>query len=162
MTWTLQCHKMATHKSGFPQALEIMENLEYHKKKIPCMEKSWNLKKPELSWKNHGILWNNNLCVRQLVCWLPAASSFNYFKMHAWSTCMLLLLHSAFMLSVEKMLLKWEAWGCEFNFSWKLHRWSWKVMEKSWNCVFEFLWEPWQVISQTKWYTIVPQSFTYF
>ena len=22
------------------------------------MEKSWNLKKPELSWKNHGILWN--------------------------------------------------------------------------------------------------------
>ena len=31
-------------KTGFPQALEIMENLENHKK-VPCMEKSWNLKK---------------------------------------------------------------------------------------------------------------------
>ena len=31
--------------TGFPQALEIMENLEIHKK-VPCMEKSWNLKKP--------------------------------------------------------------------------------------------------------------------
>ena len=29
--------------TGFPQALEIMENLENHKK-VPCMEKSWNLK----------------------------------------------------------------------------------------------------------------------
>ena len=25
-------------------------------KKVPCMEKSWNLEKPEYSWKNHGIL----------------------------------------------------------------------------------------------------------
>ena len=33
-------------------------------------------------------------------------SSFNYFKMHAWSTSMLFLLHSAFMLSVVKLLLK--------------------------------------------------------
>ena len=41
--------------AGFPQSLEIMENLEIIKK-IPCMEKSWNLKKPEYSWKNHGIL----------------------------------------------------------------------------------------------------------
>ena len=32
---------------GFPRALEIMENLENYKKKVPCMEKSWNLKKPE-------------------------------------------------------------------------------------------------------------------
>ena len=24
-------------------------------KKVPCMEKSWNLKKTEKSWKNHGI-----------------------------------------------------------------------------------------------------------
>ena len=31
---------------GFPQALEIMENLENHKK-VPCLEKSWNLKNPE-------------------------------------------------------------------------------------------------------------------
>ena len=37
---------------------------------------------------------------------------FNYFKMHVWSTCMLLLLHSAFMLSVVKMLLKGEVGGC--------------------------------------------------
>ena len=25
-------------------------------KKVPCMEKSWNLKITEKSWKNHGIL----------------------------------------------------------------------------------------------------------
>ena len=37
--------------------------------------------------------------------------SFNYFKMHAWSTSMLLLLHSAFMLSVVKILLKGEVGG---------------------------------------------------
>ena len=35
--------------------------------------------------------------------------------MHAWSTSMLLLLHSAFMLSVVKMLLKGEAGGCALN-----------------------------------------------
>ena len=34
----------AMYISGFPQALEIMENLENHKK-VQCMEKSWNLKK---------------------------------------------------------------------------------------------------------------------
>ena len=67
----------------FPQALEIMENLEN------------NLTKP--------------LAVRTLaVFWLLVVSSFNYFKMFAWSTSMLLLLHSAFMLSVVKMLLKGE------------------------------------------------------
>ena len=38
-------------------------------------------------------------------------SSFNYFKMHGWSTSMLLLLHSAFMPSVVKMLLKGEFGG---------------------------------------------------
>ena len=37
--------------------------------------------------------------------------SFNYFKMHAWSSSMLLLLHSAFMLRVVKMLLKGEVGG---------------------------------------------------
>ena len=31
--------------TGFPQALEIMENLKKSLKKAPCMEKSWNLKK---------------------------------------------------------------------------------------------------------------------
>ena len=25
-------------------------------KKVPCMEKSWICKNPELSWQNHGIL----------------------------------------------------------------------------------------------------------
>ena len=35
------------HTTGFPQALEITENLENPLKKVPCMEKSWNLKKPE-------------------------------------------------------------------------------------------------------------------
>ena len=35
--------------------------------------------------------------------------------MHAWSTSMLLLLHSAFMLSVVKMLLKVEVGGCAIN-----------------------------------------------
>ena len=46
--------------------------------------------------------------VRQLVFWLLVVSSFNYFKMHAWSTSMLLLLHSTFMLRVVKLLLKGE------------------------------------------------------
>ena len=43
-------------------------------------------------------------------------SSFIYFKMHAWF-CMLLLLHSAFMLSVVKMLLKGYmlVGGCALN-----------------------------------------------
>ena len=55
-------------------------------------------------------------CFVRLPC--PTASflatggfNFNNFKMHAWSTSMLLLLHSAFMLSVAKMLLKGEV-GC--------------------------------------------------
>ena len=52
-----------------------------------------------------------HLCVRQLVFWLLVVSSFNYFKMHAWSTSMLLLLHSAFMLSVLNLLLKGEISG---------------------------------------------------
>ena len=34
---------------GFPQVLEIMENLENHKK-VPCLKRSWNLKK----MNNHG------------------------------------------------------------------------------------------------------------
>ena len=59
-------------------------------------------------------------------------SSFNYFKMHAWSTSMLLLLRSTFMLSVVKMLLKGEVGGCTLNShgnyivdcgkTWKNHR----------------------------------------
>ena len=35
--------------------------------------------------------------------------------MHAWSTSMLLLLHSAFMLGVVNLLLKWEVRVCALN-----------------------------------------------
>ena len=52
--------------------------------------------------------------------------------MHAWSTSMLLLLHSAFMLSVVKLLLKGQVEVCALNShgnyivdhgkSWKNHR----------------------------------------
>ena len=56
-----------------------------------------------------------HLCVRQLVFWLLVVSSFNYFKMHAWSTSMLLLLHASFMISVVKMLLKGEVGGLALN-----------------------------------------------
>ena len=42
-------------QTGFPKALEIMENLENHKKKVPCVEKSWSLKK---TLNNHGKSWN--------------------------------------------------------------------------------------------------------
>ena len=56
-----------------------------------------------------------HLCVGQLVFWLLVASSFSYSKMHAWSTSMLLLLHSAFMLSVVKLLLKGAVRVCALN-----------------------------------------------
>ena len=63
------------HYSGFPQALEIMENLENHYDNV---EKSWNL-------KNHGILYNNlakppvakKLSSQKTSCWslvCPTAS----------------------------------------------------------------------------------------
>ena len=71
---------------------------------------------------------------------LLVVSSSDYFKMHAWSTSMLLLLHSAFMLSMVKMLLKGEAGGRALNSHGNNivdH-----IMENSWNCVFEFLSEP--------------------
>ena len=40
---------------------------------------------------------------------------FNYFKIHAWSISMLLLLHSTFMLSLVKRLLKGEVGGRALN-----------------------------------------------
>ena len=70
--------------------------------------------------------------------------------MHAWSTSMLLLLHSAFMLSAVKMLLKGEVGGCASKSHGNYivdHGISWK---KSWNCVFEFLWEPCAVNNTVK------------
>ena len=43
------------------------------------------------------------------------SSNLSCFKMHAWSTSMLLLLHSAFILSVVKLLLKGEVGVCALN-----------------------------------------------
>ena len=54
----------------------------------------------------------------------------------------LLLLHSAFMLSVVKILLKGEVRGHASNSHGNYIVTSCKIMDKSWNCVFEFLWEP--------------------
>ena len=48
------CHISFRIHPGFPRALENLENME-NGLKNPCMEK-WNLKKDEISWKNHGIL----------------------------------------------------------------------------------------------------------
>ena len=45
---------------------------------------------------------------KALVCRTAVFSSFSYFKMHAWSISMMLLLHSAFMISVVKLLLNGE------------------------------------------------------
>ena len=49
----------------------------------------------------------------------------------------LLLLQSAFMLRVAKMPLKGEVGGYALN-----SHGNYTIMEKSWNCVFEFLCEP--------------------
>ena len=83
-----------------------------------------------------------HLCVRQLVFWILVVSSFNYFKMHAWSTSMLLLLHSAFMLSMVKLLLKGEVGVCALNSHGNYivdHGKSWK---NHGIVFFKFLWEP--------------------
>ena len=61
--------------------------------------------------------------------------------MHGLSTSMLLLLHSAFMLRVVKMLLKEEVGGSALNSHGNYiadHGKSWK----NHGIVFEFLWEP--------------------
>ena len=58
--------------------------------------------------------------------------------MHGLSKSMLLLLHSAFMLRVVKMLLKEEVGGGALN----SHGNYVADHGNSWNCVFEFLWEP--------------------
>ena len=79
-----------------------------------------------------------HLCVRQLVFWLLVVSSFDLFKMHAWSTSILLLLHSTFMLSVVKMLLKGKVGGCSLNSHGNYNVDHGKVMK----LCFEFMWEP--------------------
>ena len=63
--------------------------------------------------------------------------------MHGLSTSMLLLLQSAFMLSVVKMLLKGEVGGCALNSHGNYivdHGKSWKSQG------IVFLWEPWIVL----------------
>ena len=74
----------------------------------------------------------------QLVFLLLVVLSFNYFKMHAWSTSMLLLLHSTFMLSMVKMSLKGEVGGCALN----SHGNYIVDLGKSRNCVFNFCGNP--------------------
>ena len=70
-----------------------------------------NLTKPPVARK----LAVGHLCVRQLVFLLLVVSSFKCFVMHAWSTNMQLLLHSTFMFSVVKILLKGEVGGHALN-----------------------------------------------
>ena len=69
---------------------------------------------------------------------LLVVSSFNYFKIHAGSKCMLLFLHSSFKLSMVKMLLNLEVGGRALNSHENYIVDHGKIM----NCVFEFLWEP--------------------
>ena len=58
--------------------------------------------------------------------------------MHTWSTSMLLLLHSAFMLSVVKMLLRGEVGGRALNSNGN------NIVDhgKSWNCFLNFCGNP--------------------
>ena len=83
--------------------------MEFKKTNWIIMEKSWNLWNNLMKSPVARKLAVGHLCVRQLVFSLLVVSSFKKFKMHAWSTSMLLLLHSTFMLGVVKMLLKGEA-----------------------------------------------------
>ena len=64
--------------------------------------------------------------------------------MHGIQACLfkyILLLHSAFMLSVVKMPLKADVGGLALN----RHGNYIVDLGKSWNCVSEFLWEPWDL-----------------
>ena len=107
------------------------------------MEKSWNfvnMTKLPVARK----LAVRHTSVRQLVFWLLVVSSFNYFKMHAWSTSMLLLLHFAFMLSVVKLLLKGEVGVCALNSHGNYIVNHGKLWKNHGIVFFEFLWEPFQ------------------
>ena len=56
--------------------------------------------------------------------------------------CLNILLYSTFMLCMVKMPLKGEVGGRVLNsYGNYIIDLTWKIMEKSWNCVFEFLWE---------------------
>ena len=126
------------------------------------MEKPWNLKKKTLN--NHGKILA--FYVRNNLMKLPVArklavrhTSFVCLTASFLATCgfmfqlyqnacivykhaylnTLLLLQSAYMLRVVNMSLKWEVGGHALN---KVMEITLLIMEKSWNCVFEFLWEP--------------------
>ena len=62
--------------------------------------------------------------------------------MHVWSISMLAVLAFCIYTQHGEGDVKRGGWNRCIKYSWKLHCWSWKIMEKSWNCVFEFLWEP--------------------
>ena len=63
--------------------------------------------------------------------------------MHGLQVCLFKYITvAAFMLCVVKMPLKGEAGGCALNSHGNYIVDHEKIMEKSWNCVFEFLWEP--------------------
>ena len=89
---------------GFPQALEIMENLENQEKssmhgKIMDFEKIMNnhgkimdffksiLTKPPVARKI-AVRHTKLVCLTASFLATQEVSSFNYFKMHAWSTSM--------------------------------------------------------------------------
>ena len=76
----------------------------------------------------------------------------------------LLMLHSAFMLSVEKMPLKGEVSGHALNSHGNniviMENHEKKIMEKSWNCVVEFLSEPCKYEDEEE--LMRPPSYNYF
>ena len=84
---------------------------------------------------------------QKTVFWLLVVSSFIYFKMHAWSTSVLLLLHSAFMLSMVKFLLQGEVGVCALITLLIMENHG-KIME----LFFEFLWEPCKTCMQSNLY----------
>ena len=62
--------------------------------------------------------------------------------MHSLQACLFKYITvAAFMLSVAKMPLKGEIGGNALVMEITL-----LIMEKSWNCVFEFLWESWSFL----------------
>ena len=69
--------------------------------------------------------------------------------MHPWSTSMLIWI--CYCCCIPHLSQRGEdaakregggggGWRKCIKKSWKLHYWLWKIMEKSWNCVFDFLW----------------------
>ena len=119
-------------------------------KNVPCIEKSWNLK----NLNNHGKImefcekFDEITSSQKTSCRTLVFSGYWWFQVLIISKCMhgstsiLLLLHSSFMLSVVKMLLKGEAGGHALNSHGNYivdHGKSWKNHGIKF---FELLWEP--------------------